>query len=66
MIRPLLLKGDLPNLAKVIKNGAHGKLRTVNAPNCPRVYSTMLRAPDRKSTASPVFLSAGSLRTRIC
>jgi predicted AlkP superfamily phosphohydrolase/phosphomutase len=41
VIRPLLLKGDLPNLARVIKNGAHGKLRTVDAPNCPRVYSTM-------------------------
>src|ERR1700719_25642 len=41
VIRPLLLKGDLPNLAKVIKNGAYGKLRTVDAPNCPRVYSTL-------------------------
>jgi len=41
VIRPLLLKGDLPNLARVIKNGVHGKLRTVDAPNCPRVYSTM-------------------------
>jgi predicted AlkP superfamily phosphohydrolase/phosphomutase len=41
VIRPLLLKGDLPNLARVIKNGAHGKLRTIDAPNCPRVYSTM-------------------------
>ena len=41
VIRPLLLKGDLPNLAKIIKNGVHGKLRTVDAPNCPRVYSTM-------------------------
>ncbi len=41
VIRPLLVKGELPNLAKVIKNGVHGKLRTVDAPNCPRVYSTM-------------------------
>ena len=36
VIRPLILKGDLPNLARVIKNGVHGKLRTVDAPNCPR------------------------------
>ena len=41
IIRPLLLRGELPNLAKVIKNGAYGKLQTVNAPNCPRVYSTI-------------------------
>src|SRR5579872_3982810 len=41
VIRPLILKGELPNLAGVIKNGVHGKLRTVDAPNCPRVYSTM-------------------------
>jgi predicted AlkP superfamily pyrophosphatase or phosphodiesterase len=25
VIRPLLLKGDLPNLARVAKNGVHGK-----------------------------------------
>src|SRR5438477_10596393 len=41
VIRPLLVKGEMPNLAKVIKNGAYGKLRTVDAPNCPRVYSTL-------------------------
>ena len=41
ILRPLLLKGQLPNLAEVIKDGAYGKLRTVPAPNCPRVYTTM-------------------------
>src|SRR5438552_10326502 len=41
VIRPLLVKGEMPNLAKVIKKGAYGKLRTVDAPNCPRVYSTL-------------------------
>jgi len=42
IIRPLMLKGQMPNLSKVIENGAYGKLRTVSAPNCPRVYSTVL------------------------
>ena len=46
IIRPLLLKGELPNLARVIKNGVHGKLRTVDAPNCPRVYSTMFTSTE--------------------
>ena len=41
VIRPLVMKGELPNLERFIKNGVHGKLRTVDSPNCPRVYSTM-------------------------
>jgi len=41
ILRPLLLEGKLPNLAGLIKRGAYGKLRTVSAPNCPRVYSTI-------------------------
>jgi hypothetical protein len=31
VIRPLLLKGAMPNLERVINNGAYGKLRTVSA-----------------------------------
>jgi predicted AlkP superfamily phosphohydrolase/phosphomutase len=41
ILRPLLLQGKLPNLARVIDNGTYGKLRTVSSPNCPRVYSTI-------------------------
>lgn len=41
ILRPLLVQGKLPNLAKVIHQGAYGKLKTVAAPNCPRVYTTM-------------------------
>ncbi|HLM82459.1 MAG TPA: alkaline phosphatase family protein [Terriglobales bacterium] len=41
ILRPLLLEGKLPNLASLIKRGVYGKLRTVSAPNCPRVYSTI-------------------------
>lgn len=39
ILRPLLLRGELPNLAQVISRGVSGKLRTVSAPNCPKVYS---------------------------
>ena len=59
VIRPLLLKGELPNLAKVIKNGAHGKLRTVNAPNCPRVYSTMFTSTQPEEHGVIGFLVGG-------
>ena len=34
VIRPLILKGEMPNLAKVVEKGSYGKLRTVSAPNC--------------------------------
>ncbi len=59
VIRPLLLKGDLPNLAKVIKNGAYGKLRTLNAPNCPRVYSTMFTSTRPEEHGVTGFLVGG-------
>src|SRR5712691_8790765 len=38
-IRPLLLKGELPNLAHIIERGVYGKLRTISAPNCPKVHT---------------------------
>src|SRR5215470_568837 len=59
VIRPLLLKGEMPNLAKVIKNGAYGKLRTVNAPNCPRVYSTMFTSTKPEEHGVTGFLVGG-------
>ena len=59
VIRPLLLKGDLPNLAKIIKNGVHGKLRTVDAPNCPRVYSTMFTSTKPEEHGVTGFLVGG-------
>lgn len=59
VIRPLLLKGQMPNLAKVIKNGAYGKLRTVSAPNCPRVYSTMFTSTRPEEHGVTGFLVGG-------
>jgi predicted AlkP superfamily phosphohydrolase/phosphomutase len=41
IIRPLLAQGEMPNLARVIDNGVSGSLRTVNAPNCPKAYTTI-------------------------
>src|SRR6266852_8860 len=59
IIRPLLVKGELPNLAKVIKNGAYGKLRTVSAPNCPRVYSTIFTGTKPEEHGVTGFLVGG-------
>src|SRR5215467_6063179 len=59
IIRPLLLKGEMPNLARVIKNGTYGKLRTVDAPNCPRVYSTMFTSTKPEEHGVTGFLVGG-------
>ncbi len=59
ILRPLLLRGELPNLAKVIENGAHGKLRTTSAPNCPRVYSTIFTSTNPDEHGVTGFLVGG-------
>src|SRR6266498_3371500 len=59
VIRPLLLKGEMPNLARVIKSGTYGKLRTVDSPNCPRVYSTMFTSTSPDEHGVTGFLVGG-------
>ncbi len=59
VIRPLLLKGEMPNLARVIKSGAYGKLRTVSAPNCPRVYSTLFTSTKPEEHGVSGFIVGG-------
>ena len=59
VIRPLLLKGKMPNLSRVIKNGAYGKLRTVSAPNCPRVYSTIFTSTKPEEHGVTGFIVGG-------
>jgi len=59
ILRPLLLQGKLPNLSKVIKNGTYGKLRTVSAPNCPRVYSTMFTSTKPEEHGVTGFVVGG-------
>src|SRR6516225_4192294 len=39
IIKPLLLRGEMPNLARVIERGVSGKMRIISAPNCPKIYS---------------------------
>src|SRR3977135_713394 len=59
VIRPLLLEGKMPNLSSVIKMGAYGKLRTVSAPNCPRVYSTLLPSTKPEEHGVTGFIVGG-------
>lgn len=59
ILRPLLLTGKLPNLASVIAHGVHGKLRTVPAPNCPKVYSTIFTSTSPEQNGITGFLVGG-------
>lgn len=59
IIRPLILKGQMPNLSRVIERGAYGKLRTVSAPNCPRVYSTLFTSTNPEEHGVTGFLVGG-------
>src|SRR5258708_9177553 len=59
VIRPLLLQGKRPNLASVIKKGAYGKLRTLSAPNCPRVYSTLFTSTKPEEHGVSGFIVGG-------
>ena len=40
IVRPLLVRGEMPNLAHLIANGTSGYLKTISSPNCPKVYTT--------------------------
>src|SRR5215467_13424509 len=59
VVRPLLLQGKMPNLSSVIKRGAYGKLRTVSAPNCPRVYSTLFTSTKPEEHGVTGFVVGG-------
>src|SRR6516225_2810441 len=59
ILRPLLLQNKLPNLASVIKRGAYGKLQTVSAPNCPRVYCTMFTSTKPEEHGVTGFVVGG-------
>ena len=59
LIRPLILQGKMPNLASVIKKGTYGKFRTVSAPNCPRVYSTIFTSTSPEEHGVSGFIVGG-------
>ena len=69
ILRPLLVRGEMPNLARVIEQGVSGKLRTISAPNCPKVYSVFETSTPPEENGITGFLvhgttaNSGMLRT---
>jgi predicted AlkP superfamily phosphohydrolase/phosphomutase len=59
IIRPLLLRGELPNFAKVVQRGVYGKMRTLSAPNCPKVYSSIATSTPPEEHGITGFVVAG-------
>ena len=59
VIRPLILKGQMPNLERIIKNGAYGKFRTVSSPNCPKAYTAMFTSTKPEENGVTGFVVGG-------
>ncbi len=60
IIRPLLVRGEMPNLARVIERGVSGKLRTISAPNCPKVYSVFATSAPPEENGITGFVVHGT------
>ena len=58
-IRPLLLRGEMPNLSRVLHSGVYGKLRTVGSPNCPKVYSAIATSTPPEQNGITGFVVGG-------
>jgi predicted AlkP superfamily phosphohydrolase/phosphomutase len=59
IIRPLLLRGELRNFAEVIQRGVYGKMKTLSAPNCPKVYSSIATSTPPEENGITGFVVAG-------
>lgn len=59
ILRPLLIRGELPNLKHVIENGVYGKLRTISAPNCPKVFTTFFTSVPPEQSGVTGFVVDG-------
>jgi len=60
IIKPLLLRGEMPNLARVIERGVSGKMRTISAPNCPKIYSIFETSTPPQENGITGFLVHGA------
>ncbi len=58
-LRPLMVRGELPNLSKVVEQGVSGSLKTISAPNCPKVYTTFFTSTSPQDNGITGFVVGG-------
>jgi predicted AlkP superfamily phosphohydrolase/phosphomutase len=63
IIRPLLVRGEMPNMARLIDNGVSGKLKTVPAPNCPKAYTAIQTSTVPEKNGITGFVIGGQTAT---
>ena len=59
ILRPLLIQGEMPNLKRVLDNGTFGKLKTLSAPNCPKVFTTFATSVPPEENGITGFVVGG-------
>lgn len=59
LLRPLLIRGQMPNLRRVVEKGVYGKLRTTSAPNCPKIFTAFLTAVAPEQNGITGFVVGG-------
>jgi predicted AlkP superfamily phosphohydrolase/phosphomutase len=59
IIRPLIARGEMPNLAKLMERGVSGSLQTVPAPNCPKAYTAIQTSAKPEDHGVTGFLVGG-------
>lgn len=59
ILRPLVIRGEMPNLKHIIDNGVYGKLRTISAPNCPKVFTAFATSTPPSVNGITDFVVAG-------
>jgi predicted AlkP superfamily phosphohydrolase/phosphomutase len=59
LLRPLVIRGDMPNLKHIMENGVYGKLKTISAPNCPKVFTAFATSTPPSVNGITDFVVAG-------
>lgn len=66
IIWPLIVKGQMPSLQKMIKNGVYGNMSTMNPPFSPMLWSTVAtgKTPDKHGVMGFIEVDASGQKLR--
>lgn len=68
IIGPLLAKGQMPALQRLINNGVYGNMATMNPPYSPMLWSTVAtgKTPDKHGVLGFIELMPDMKRSKTC